>query len=385
MKFDIKKIEGHPTPFYYYDMELLRATLTHVTTAAEGLPIDVHYAIKANNNPVILKQVSAYGLGADCVSGAEIEQAVEAGFNPRKIYYAGVGKTDSEIVTGLRLGIGCFNVESIEELPIINNLAVENNTVATIALRINPDIDAHTHHYITTGLEENKFGIDMRMMDKALRVVSQSPGLKLIGLHFHIGSQITTTEPFKVLCQRINSLMQQCRDNGFELSVINVGGGMGIDYDNPEQNPIPDFSDFFRVISQGINLAPGQRIHCEPGRAIVAQCGSLISRVLYVKNGMDRKFVILDAGMTELIRPALYQAHHAIRNLSAKSAVPTEKYDVVGPICETSDTFAVDETLPETHRGDIFAILSAGAYGETMASNYNCRVLNPPIFVNNIS
>lgn len=377
---DLTKIQNHKTPFYYYDLELLRATLRHITEAAAGRPVTVHYAIKANTNPVILREVAAFGIGADCVSGAEIEAAISAGFAPESIFFAGVGKTDDEIICGLNAGIGCFNIESIEELSVINSLAVAAGKTATIALRINPDIDAHTHYYITTGLEENKFGIDMRMLDKALDTVAASPALVLKGLHFHIGSQITTAEPFTILCQRINRIVDHCRNRGVEISIINVGGGMGIDYDNPEANPIPDFSAFFDVVTNGIKLSPGQRIHCEPGRAIVAQCGSLISRVLFVKNGMDRKFIILDAGMTELIRPALYQAHHVLKNLTAAPGTGTEKYDVVGPVCETSDTFAVDEILPVTHRGDIFAILSAGAYGESMASNYNLRHLEPPVF-----
>lgn len=379
--FNITEIHNRKTPFYYYDMELLRATLRHITDAAAGRPLHIHYAIKANSNPVILKEVAGFGLGADCVSGAEIEAAIAAGFAPQNIFFAGVGKSDDEILTGLRLGIGCFNVESIEELAVINELALSINKTATIALRINPNIDAHTHHYITTGLEENKFGIDMRMLDTALDTVAASPALKLEGLHFHIGSQITTVEPFTVLCDRINGLVDHCCQRGFNLSIINVGGGLGIDYDNPDATPVPDFSEFFNVVTSGLHLTPGQTIHCEPGRAIVAQCGTLISRVLYVKNGMDRKFVILDAGMTELIRPALYEAHHVIQNLTPTDANTTEKYDVVGPVCESSDTFAVNEELPVTRRGDIFAIRSAGAYGETMASHYNLRSLNEPLFV----
>lgn len=372
---DIRIFEGARTPFYYYDKELLERTLDAIEACTDGTPMRVHYAIKANPTPELLRIISQRGYGADCVSGNEIELAVECGFDPKKIYFAGVGKTDEEILTGLRHDIGCFNIESVEEIDILEELASREGRKATVALRVNPNIDAHTHEYITTGLKENKFGIDMRMLEEAVRKVKESNNLDLGGLHFHIGSQITISEPFRILCERINSLKTKLRLEGTELRFFNVGGGLGIDYDNPDGNPIPDFRSYFDTILSNLDLDEGQEVHCELGRAIVGQCGSLISRVVLVKQGLEKSFVIVDAGMSDLIRPALYGAHHKIENLSALLGSPMKTYDVVGPICESSDVFGKDETLPETRRGDLIAFRSAGAYGSAMASRYNMRDL----------
>lgn len=381
MPFDLKKIQERETPFYYYDMSLLGDTLREINEAREGRNIHAHYAVKANSNPEILRTIAGAGLGADCVSGGEIALALEAGFPPEKISYAGVGKTDREIRLGLSAGIGYFNVESIEELEIIATLAKEMGKKAPVALRVNPNIDAHTHHYITTGLEENKFGIDMRLLDQAVEIAHTSPHLDLIGLHFHIGSQITTTEPFNLLCERVNALVDKYRSRGIEFRVLNVGGGLGIDYDDPDAHPIAAFRPMFEVLANNLKIREGQEIHCEPGRSVVAQCGTLISRVIYVKEGVGKKFVILDAGMNDLIRPALYGAHHKIENLTATDPTATETYDVVGPVCESSDTFAQDEVMPATRRGDIIALRSAGAYGESMSSCYNSRPLSGSLCV----
>lgn len=372
---DIRKFEGVKTPFYYYDKELLERTLDAIEACTSGTPMRVHYAIKANPTAELLRIISSRGYGADCVSGNEIDLAIECGFDPKKIYYAGVGKTDEEILTGLRHGIGCFNIESIEEIEILSELATREGRTATVALRINPNIDAHTHEYITTGLKENKFGIDLRMIEEAVRRVKQSKNLDLGGLHFHIGSQITISEPFKILCERINDLKTKLRLEGSELRFFNVGGGLGIDYDNPDENPLPDFREYFDTILTNLDLDDGQEVHCELGRAIVGQCGSLISRVVLVKTGLEREFVIVDAGMSDLIRPALYGSHHKIENLCATAGSPMKTYDVVGPICESSDVFGKDEILPETKRGDLIAFRSAGAYGSAMASRYNMRDL----------
>ncbi|MDE6811582.1 MAG: diaminopimelate decarboxylase [Muribaculaceae bacterium] len=361
-------------------MGLLEFTLQALNKAAHEDFFCVEYAIKANHNPVLLNLISNYGLGADCVSGAEIKRALECGFEPRKITYAGVGKRDEEIIMGLETGIGCFNVESLEEIDVIARLAEKLNKKAPIALRINPDIDAHTHHYITTGLAENKFGISKEWLDKAVDKVNSYPSLYLKGLHFHIGSQILDNEPFGILCDRINDFQTHLENRGVKLSTINVGGGLGIDYDNPDKNPIPDFSGYFETLRSRIILRPGQYLHCELGRSVVGQCGSLISRVLYVKSGIDKKFLIADAGMTELIRPALYGAHHNIDNLSSLHEDRSEIYDVVGPVCESSDVFANEEKMPVTKRGDLIAFRSAGAYGEVMSSSYNLRTLNPPYY-----
>ena len=284
-------------------------------------------------------------------------------------------KSQEEILTGIDAGIGCFNIESLEEIDILSGLALKRGKKVTVALRVNPNIDAHTHEYITTGLKENKFGIDMRILDKAILKVKESGNLDLGGLHFHIGSQITVSEPFKILCERINDLKAKFRLDGIEFRFFNVGGGLGIDYDNPDDNPIPDFATYFSTILSNLHLDPGQEVHCELGRAIVAQCGSLISKVVLVKKGLDKSFVIIDAGMSDLIRPALYGAHHKIENISAAGKAADNIYDVVGPICESSDVFGKDELLPETHRGDLIALRSAGAYGSAMASRYNKRDL----------
>ena len=377
--FDIKKFRDTPTPFYYYDMELLSNTLDAIKKASPEKEYCVHYAIKANSNPVILKLIAENGFGADCVSEGEIRAAINAGFPSEKIVFAGVGKGDSEIDFAIDNGVGCFNVESLPELQLINEMAINKDKVVNVAIRVNPNIDAHTHHYITTGLDENKFGIALEMLDEAITYCLKQPNLHLIGLHFHIGSQITTNEPFKVLCAKINAMVEHYSAQGINFESINVGGGLGIDYENPDSNPIPDFSSYFDTFRKNLKLSKGQSLHFELGRSVVAQCGSLITKVLYVKEGLKKKFVIVDAGMTDLIRPALYQAHHLIQNITSTSSL-TETYDVVGPICESSDCFGVNETLPVTSRGDLLALRSAGAYGEIMASQYNCRKLPQAIF-----
>lgn len=367
------------TPFYFYDLNLLQATLTEIKQCASQSHVHVHYAIKANANPEILKVIKENGFGVDCVSGGEVEAALNAGFAADKIVFAGVGKSDWEIELGLDNNISCFNIESAAELDVIQEIAQIKGKTARVALRVNPNVDAHTHHYITTGLAENKFGISLDMLDSVIERCMVSPNIELLGLHFHIGSQITEIHPFERLCQRVNELQDKFESQGIKFSSINVGGGLGIDYDNPDENPIPDFKAYFETFEQHLKLRPGQQLHFELGRSIVGQCGSLITKVLYVKEGVAKKFAIVDAGFTELIRPALYQAHHKIENLTSNST-ETHKYDVVGPICESSDRFGEAETLPTTSRGDLIALRSAGAYGEIMASQYNCRKLPQSIY-----
>ncbi len=378
--FPLEEFKDLRTPFYYYDIELLRKTLDEINIHSNYDNYHVHYAIKANVNAVILEEIRKAGLGVDCVSGGEIEAALNAGFEAHKIVFAGVGKSDWEIELGLQHDIACFNVESIEELSVIDSIAEKMGKVARVALRVNPNIDAHTHHYITTGLAENKFGINLEVLDKVIDLALKMENIKLQGLHFHIGSQITINEPFKILCVKINELIAKYAAKGVNFKSINVGGGLGIDYENPTQNPIPDFKGYFNTFHENIKLGNGQELHFELGRSVVGQCGSLISRVLYVKHGTSKKFAIIDAGFTELIRPALYQAHHAITPIAPRVDAPLEKYDVVGPICESSDCFGEDELLPQLERGDFIAILSAGAYGEIMASQYNCRRLPMSIY-----
>ena len=372
--FNIEKFQGLSTPFYYYDTELLRRTLTEIKTEAnKHSNYIVHYAIKANVNTKLLKIIHEADLGADCVSGGEIKAALEAGFPASEIVYAGVGKSDWEINLGLDNEIFCFNVESIPELEVINELAGTKGKVANVAFRINPDVGAHTHSNITTGLAENKFGIAMRDMESIINRALHMRHVKFIGLHFHIGSQILDMSDFVALCRRINDLQNQLEQHGISVRHINVGGGLGIDYEHPDKSAIPDFKAYFDTYAKYLKLRHGQQLHFELGRAVVGQCGSLITRTLYVKQGDTKQFAIVDAGMTELIRPALYQAVHKIENISSNR--PTEIYDVVGPICETSDVFAKGILLNKTYRGDLLAIRSAGAYGEIMASQYNCRKL----------
>lgn len=372
--FPIEKFGGITTPFYYYDSEVLQQTLDAIN--AETSKHDnyhVHYAIKANANASVLKVIQKAGLGVDCVSGGEIQAALDAGFDAKKIVYAGVGKSDWEINLGLDAGIFCFNVESLEELHIINELAQAKNKVAQVCFRINPNVGAHTHANITTGLAENKFGIAMEDMETAIREAEALPCIKFIGLHFHIGSQILEMGDFEALCVRVNELIQRLSEQGIKVENINVGGGLGISYTDPNGAPIPDFKAYFDTYANGIKLSEGQHMHFELGRAVVGQMGSLITRVLYTKQGKVKQFAIVDAGMTDLIRPALYQAYHKIENISSDEA--EQKYDVVGPICESSDVFGKEISINACHRGDFIALRSAGAYGEIMASQYNCRKL----------
>ena len=372
--FPIEKFKTLRTPFYYYDCELLRQTLKMIRQESdkhEGFV--VHYAVKANANAEVLRIIRESGIGADCVSGGEIQASLAAGFPSSQIVYAGVGKSDWEINLGLDNDIFCFNVESIPELEVINQLAAAKGKTARVAFRINPDVGAHTHANITTGLAENKFGIAIRDMEDVIERASRMPNVKFVGLHFHIGSQILDMDDFKALCNRVNELQDQLERHHIAVENINVGGGLGIDYEHPNRVPIPDFKAYFDTYARHLRLRQGQTLHFELGRSVVAQCGSLITRTLYIKEGAVKKFVIVDAGMTDLIRPALYQAYHKIENISSDEA--PETYDVVGPICESSDVFAKQTDLNRSHRGDFIAIRSAGAYGEVMASGYNCRPL----------
>lgn len=368
----IDKFNGLDTPFYYYDLEVLKNTLSACRDASAKHGFHVHYAMKANFNPKVIDTIQTYGFGADCVSGGEVKAAIEHGFDKSKIVFAGVGKSDREINLALDADIFCFNVESIQELFIIDGLAKAKNKRASVAIRINPNVDAHTHHFITTGLDENKFGINTWQLPDVAAALRKCDNLQFLGIHFHIGSQITDLEVYKNLCTRINEMQDWFEDRGFPVKVLNTGGGLGVDYYNPDTN-IADFEAYFQVFKNFLNVKPGQEVHFELGRALVAQSASLISRVLYVKNGQKKNFLILDAGMTELIRPMLYQAYHQIENLSRKQETASLTYDVVGPICESTDCFRKDVTLPESFRGDLIAVRTAGAYGEVMASGYNLR------------
>lgn len=372
--FPTDKFQGIETPFYYYDKKVLLATLDTIKAElAERPNYHLHYAIKANANLEVLKEIQKAGFGVDAVSGGEIQQALKAGFEAQKIVYAGVGKNDWEINLGLDAGIFCFNVESLEELRIINELAEKKHKTAKVCFRINPNVGAHTHANITTGLMENKFGIAMDDMELAIREAKELSNIEFIGLHFHIGSQILEMDDFAALANRVNELQDRLESQGIKVKNINVGGGLGIAYNDPDGKPVPDFKKYFDTYAQNLKLREGQQVHFELGRAVVGQMGSLITRILYVKNTHHKQFAIVDGGMSDLIRPALYDAHHKIQNISSMEA--EETYDVVGPICESSDVFGKNEKLPKCHRGDLIALRSAGAYGEIMACQYNCRKL----------
>ena len=372
--FPIEKFRELQTPFYYYDTKVLRDTLACINKESQRYPnFHVHYAVKANANPKVLTIIRESGMGADCVSGGEVRAAIKSGFPADKVVFAGVGKSDWEINLALDYGIFCFNVESVPELEVINELAAAKGKVAHVAFRINPNVGAHTHANITTGLAENKFGISMQDMDHVIDLALELKNVKFIGLHFHIGSQILDMSDFVALCNRINELQERLYARRIIVEHINVGGGLGIDYSHPNRQPIPDFRHYFETYAEHLKLRPSQTLHFELGRAVVGQCGSLITRALYVKQGTNKKFAILDAGMTDLIRPALYQAFHKIENITSDEAV--EAYDVVGPICESSDVFGKAIDLNQVKRGDLLALRSAGAYEEIMASGYNCREL----------
>ena len=413
-QFPVEKFASLRTPFYYYDLPLLRRTLDKIRECIEPYPqFHVHYAVKANFNGKILQEISRCGFGADCVSGGEIRAALQNGFAPESIVYAGVGKSDEEILLALDAGIARFNVESAAELEVINELALSRGVVAPVSLRVNPDIGAHTHANITTGLAENKFGINYEQLPGVIELADSLPGVEYKGLHFHIGSQILEMDDFVALCNRINVLAEQILRQrrgrlvpaassaaavGYSSSAvgaagvagsgvaagvagaaasvlgdINVGGGLGINYYHPNHLDVAEFSQYFETFARHLKLPEGTPVHYELGRSVVAPCGSLISRVLYIKEGTTRRFAIIDASMTELIRPALYKAYHRVENIS--SYEPEEVYDVVGPVCESSDVFAKGVSIDKCHRGDFIAIRSAGAYGESMSSQYNCRPL----------
>lgn len=375
MSETLKGVPDFRTPYYLYHKDTLRDTLETLKRAVENDgSFVVHYAVKANDNPDVMKFISSYNLGADCVSGGEIEKAASCGFSPENIVFAGVGKRDDEIETAIKSNIFSLNVESLQEIEVINEIALKMNAVAPVAIRVNPNVDAHTHEKITTGTEENKFGIALGDVMPTVRKILAMKGLKFRGLQFHIGSQITEYTCFEKLCDVANKLVCELEAQGIGCEMIDVGGGLGIDYENPTENPIPDFQGYFSTFRNCLKMPAGTKVHFELGRSIVAQCGDLITKVLYTKHTPHKKFAIVDAGFTDLIRPALYGAYHDIENIS-NNCTEKEAYDIVGPICESSDVFAKDRAISPAKRGDFLAIHSAGAYGEVMASTYNSRPL----------
>lgn len=376
-------LTGLKTPFYLYDIDLLERTLQSAVEHSAAHGFRIHYALKANFDDRLLETVRRYGLGVDCVSGNEVRKAVEAGFDPRSIVYAGVGKSDDEIRYSIGCGILAFNCESREELQVIDSIAASMGRTADVALRINPDVDPHTHRYIATGHGDSKFGISYKEIEQVAEEAPSLSHIRIVGLHFHVGSQITDMGVFENLASRVNKISRWFESRGFSLEHINVGGGLGIDYSDPDRQPIPDFKSYFDTFARTLDVG-GKAVHFELGRSIVGQCGELVSRVLYRKTTpTGREVAVIDASMTELLRPALYGAHHAIVNLTPHTDTQ-HTYMIVGTVCESSDIFDREATLPALRRGDLVAIESAGAYGSSMASRYNLHELPTAVYSDNI-
>ncbi|MGE0087906.1 MAG: diaminopimelate decarboxylase [Bacteroidales bacterium] len=377
----VAQFEQLHTPFYYYDSELLTKTLLALKETADSNGYIVHYAVKANANERILRTIADYGFGADCVSENEIRMAIDCGFKSEHIVFAGVGKSDEEIKYAITIGVFSINCESVQELEIINHFSDLLKKRTQVALRVNPDIDAHTHKNITTGTRFNKFGVTENELYSIFDQPNRYQHIYFTGIHFHIGSQITDKQVFISLCHRINYIQKKLYEKNVYLPHLNVGGGLGINYESPV-NQIPDFRTYFSLFKNHLQIMNDQKVHFEPGRSVVGQSGMLITKVLYVKENHGRKTIICDAGFTELIRPALYNSSHKIINLS--SGHGSQVYDIAGPICESSDYFGREITLAESKRGDLLAIFSVGAYGEVMASRYNLRPLAKKYFSEDI-
>jgi diaminopimelate decarboxylase len=365
------------TPFYLYSKNTFVSHLKAVDAAFGEIPHIVCYSVKANSNVAILKMLSSEGAGADVVSGGELFRALKGGMDPAKIVYAGLGKTAEEIEYGLKEGILMFNVESSQELMLINDVAQRVGIQAPIALRVNPDVDPRTHPYIATGLKKSKFGIPLKEAMAEYEVAQKLPGLNPIGVHQHIGSQIMESGPFENSLRKVANLAKSLKVLGMDIRYINIGGGFGIQYTD-EEAPQPEQ---FATALVPLLRETGSTVIMEVGRMIAGNAGILVTKVLFNKQGEEKKFVVVDAAMNDLIRPSLYQAEHHIGPVAYRDGAPEEKVDVVGPICESGDFLAQDRSLPQTDAGDLLAVFTAGAYGFTMASNYNSRKRTPEILV----
>jgi len=356
------------TPFYLYSSNTLASHFRAFDSAFAGVPHLICFALKSNSNGAVLRLLGREGAGADIVSGGELFRALRAGIDPNKIVYAGVGKRREEIDYALKIGILMFNVESGEELLALDQAAKEMHTVARIALRVNPNIDPRTHAYISTGLKENKFGIPI---ERALEFYQIAKGLKnveVVGVHQHIGSQITEVQPFVDALEKLVGFVNELKSAGIDIQYVNIGGGLGITYKD-ETPPLPkDVAQAVRPLLED----SGCTIVMEPGRAIVGNAGILVTSALYHKKSGEKRFLIVDAGMNDLIRPSLYEAYHDIRPVVESDAAEAV-FDVVGPICESGDFLAKDRKMPELKHGALLAVMSAGAYGFSMSSNYNSR------------
>ena len=369
------------TPAYVYSSAALTAAYRGFADAFAGQPVDICYALKANSNQAVIRTFAALGAGADVVSEGEMRRALAAGVPPARIVFSGVGKTPGEMAAALRAGIHQINVESVPELEALSAVAAGLGTTASVALRVNPDVDARTHAKITTGRKENKFGIDLADAPAVFRRARGLPGIAAVGVAVHIGSQLTDLTPYREAYRHVANLVRALRADGHAIGRIDLGGGLGIAY-HPDDRP-PGLADYAALVAETVG---GLDCHLmiEPGRALVGSAGLLLSRVLYVKAGRSRDFLIVDAAMNDLLRPALYDAWHDIQPVAASTAAQAHAprhYDVVGPVCETGDTFAVQRPLPPLQPGDLIAFTNAGAYGAVMASTYNTRPLVPEVLV----
>ena len=367
------------TPFYCYSAATLER---HYKVFAGALPTDslVAYAVKANDNLAVLKTLAKLGAGADVVSGGELAKALAAGVPAGRIMFSGVGKTRAEMRAALEAGIYQFNVESEPELAALDEVAQSMGRRAAVSLRINPAVDARPHAKITTGTAETKFGIPFAHARQAYAHAAKMAGIEIVGVDVHIGSQITELEPFETAFTRIGELIQALRADGHTISRLDLGGGLGVPYQHNDRPP-PDPTAYGAMVTR-VTKDFGCKLSFEPGRLIAANAGVLVSEVIYVKRGDAKTFLIIDAGMNDLVRPAMYDAWHEIVAVAEPApGAPRPKYDVVGPVCETSDLFASDRPLPELKSGDLVAILSAGAYGAVMAGDYNARPRVPEVLV----
>lgn len=366
------------TPAYVYSHQALVDRYGSLRDAFAGIDHLIAYAVKANASLAVLKVFAVLGAGADVVSGGELLLALKAGIAPDKIIFAGVGKTRAEMALGLKHGIAQFNVESEAELEALSEVAVADGAVAPIAIRINPDVDAKTHKKITTGKAENKFGIAYQRAGEVYALAARLPGIRAIGVHVHIGSQLTELAPYEATFERVAELVRSLRQAGHDIRRVDLGGGIGIRYDG--ETP-PDPHDYAALVRRHI-VPLGCEVALEPGRYLVGNAGLLLSRVTYVKRSEAKTFLILDAGMNDLIRPAMYDAFHRIVPVKApQSGAKLEPVDIVGPVCESADLFAESRPMPAMSHGDLLAILSAGAYSSVMASTYNARPLAPEVMV----
>ena len=372
----LKEIE---TPFYLYDINLLRQTLESVVYESNKYNYKVHYAIKANNDDYLLSIIKEYGIGIDCASGNEVRKAIESGFDPKTVVYAGVGKRDKEIRYAIEQDILAINCESIEELQVVNQIAGEWGKKADIGLRLNPDIDPKTNRCIDTGQADSKFGIAYEEILDNVELIKSLENINIIGIHIHIGSQIRELHVFENMCNKANAIVEKLESLGFSFRIVDVGGGLGINYDVPENEPIPNFASLFSIVHEYLNVE-GKEVHFEFGRSIVGECGELITSVLYNKTtATGRRLLIIDASMTELIRPMLYGSYHNIENITSQEDIFT-KYTVVGTACESTDVFDENVSLKRSKRGDLLSIKSAGAYGRSMASEYNMHELPKAVY-----